>query len=160
MTPKQAEFVRWYFELGNASEAYKRAYNSKAKPNTLHRKANDLLKHPTIKAEVITMQDQARARNRVTIDNVIAELEEARQTAKQVGNASAMVSATMGKAKLLGLDKQVIEHKGILTPVFNFQPVKPAADLTEEELSAELAKYGIDSKANIKQAMKELQEEY
>ena len=85
MTPKQAEFVRWYFELGNASEAYKRAYNSKAKPNTLHRKANDLLKLPTIKAEVITMQDQARARNQVTIDNVIAELEEARQTAKQSG---------------------------------------------------------------------------
>ena len=35
MTPKQADFVRWYFELGNASEAYKRAYNSHAKPNTL-----------------------------------------------------------------------------------------------------------------------------
>ena len=157
MTPKQAEFVRWYFELGNASEAYKRAYNSKAKPNTLHRKANDLLKHPTIKAEVITMQDQARARNRVTIDNVIAELEEARQTAKQVGNASAMVSATMGKAKLLGLDKQVIEHKGILTPpVFNFVGVKPVRDLTEDELNTELAKYGIDLRANIKQAMKEL----
>ena len=63
MTPKQADFVRWYFELGNASEAYKRAYNSRAKPNTLRRKANDLLKHPVIKAEVTAMQDQARERN-------------------------------------------------------------------------------------------------
>ena len=74
MTPKQADFVRWYFELSNASEAYKRAYNSHAKPNTLHRKANDLLKHPVIKAEVKAMQDQARERNQVTIDNVVNEL--------------------------------------------------------------------------------------
>ena len=55
------------------------------------------------------MQKEATARNNITIDNVIAELEEARQTAKQSGNASAMVSATLGKAKVLGLDKG--EHK-------------------------------------------------
>ena len=149
MTPKQADFVRWYFELGNASEAYKRAYNSHAKPNTLHRKANDLLKHPVIKAEVQTMQAQARERNQVTIDNVVDELEEARQVAKQLGNASAMVSATLGKAKVLGLvvDKQETNTKILTPPVFNFVGVKPVRDLTEDELSAELAKYGIDVKA-------------
>ena len=149
MTPKQADFVRWYFELGNASEAYKRAYNSHAKPNTLHRKANDLLKHPVIKAEVKAMQAQARERNQVTIDNVVDELEEARQIAKQSGNASAMVSATLGKAKVLGLvvDKQETNTKILTPPVFNFVGVKPVRDLTEDELSAELAKYGIDVKA-------------
>ncbi|HMY01647.1 MAG TPA: terminase small subunit [Agitococcus sp.] len=109
MTPKQADFVRLYFELGIASEAYKQAYNSTGKPNTLHRKANELLKHPIIKSEIEAMQKEATARNNITIDNVIAELEEARQTAKQSGNASAMVSATLGKAKVLGLDKG--EHK-------------------------------------------------
>ena len=59
------------------------------------------------------MQKEAKARNNITIDNVIAELEEARQTAKQVGNASAMVSATMGKAKVLGLvvDKQELKSQ-------------------------------------------------
>ena len=63
------------------------------------------------------MQDQARERNQVTIDNVVDELEEARQIAKQSGNASAMVSATLGKAKVLGLvvDKQETNTK-ILTP--------------------------------------------
>ena len=149
MTPKQADFVRWYFELGNASEAYKRAYNSHAKPNTLHRKANDLLKHPVIKAEVKAMQAQARERNQVTIDNVVDELEEARQIAKQSGNAAAMVSATLGKAKVLGLvvDKQETNTKILTPPVFNFVGVKPVRDLTEDELSAELAKYGIDVKA-------------
>jgi len=145
MTPKQADFVRWYFELGNASEAYKRAYNSHAKPNTLHRKANDLLKHPVIKAEVQTMQAQARERNQVTIDKVVDELEEARQVAKQSGNASAMVSATLGKAKVLGLvvDKQETNTKILTPPVFNFKPVSPK-EMTDDELKTELKKYGID----------------
>ena len=138
MTPKQADFVRWYFELGNASEAYKRAYNSHAKPNTLHRKANDLLKHPIIKAEVIAMQEQARERNQVTIDNVVDELEEARQVAKQSGNAAAMVSATLGKAKVLGLvvDKQETNTKTLTPPVFNFVGVQPLSQYSQEELRA------------------------
>ena len=147
MTPKQADFVRWYFELGNASEAYRRAYNSTGKLNTLHRKANDLLKHPVIKAEVIAMQEQARERNQVTIDNVVDELEEARQVAKQSGNAAAMVSATLGKAKVLGLvvDKQETNTKILTPPVFNFVGVQPLSQYSQEELRA---------------AIKELQEEY
>jgi predicted Rossmann fold nucleotide-binding protein DprA/Smf involved in DNA uptake len=147
MTPKQADFVRWYFELGNASEAYRRAYNSTGKSNTLHRKANDLLKHPIIKAEVIAMQEQARERNQVTIDNVVDELEEARQVAKQSGNAAAMVSATLGKAKVLGLvvDKQETNTKILTPPVFNFVGVQPLSQYSQEELRA---------------AIKELQEEY
>ncbi len=138
MTPKQADFVRLYFELGNASEAYKRAYNSHAKPNTLHRKANDLLKHPVIKKEVQTMQAQARERNQVTIDKVVDELEEARQIAKQSGNAAAMVSATLGKAKVLGLvvDKQETNTKTLTPPVFNFVGVQPLSQYSQEELRA------------------------
>ena len=151
MTPKQADFVRWYFELGNASEAYKQAYNSTGKPNTLHRKANELLKHPIIKKEVQTMQAQARERNQVTIDNVVDELEEARQIAKQSGNAAAMVSATLGKAKVLGLvvDKQETNTKILTPPVFNFNPVSPK-EMTDNELKTELKRYGIDIE-NIKQ---------
>ena len=117
MTPKQADFVRWYLETQNASEAYKRAYNSTGKPNTIHRKASELLKHPEVKKELELLQAHAKEQNKITIDNVVDELEEARQLAKQSGNAAAMVSATMGKAKVLGLvvDKtetkaQVLNH--------------------------------------------------
>ena len=161
MTPKQELFAQAYIETGNASEAYKRAYDTQANANTINRKASQLLKHPEVIKLLADLQAIHRQRHKLTIDDVIAELEEARQTAKQVGNASAMVSATMGKAKLLGLDKQVIEHKGTLTPpVFNFVGVKPVRDLTEDELNTELAKYGIDLRANIKQAMKEPQLEH
>ena len=122
MTPKQADFVRLYFELGNASEAYKQAYNSTGKPNTIHRKASELLKHPEVKKELELLQAHAKEQNKITIDNVVDELEEARQTAKQSGNAAAMVSATLGKAKVLGLiiDKQetkaqVLKHNITVT---------------------------------------------
>jgi phage terminase small subunit len=160
MTPKQELFAQAYLETSNASEAYKRAYNTQANANTVNRKASQLLKHPEVIKLLADLQAIHRQRHKLTIDDILQELEQSRLLALENIQCSAAISATMGKAKLLGLDKQVIEHKGILTPVFNFQPVKPAADLTEEEQSAELAKYGIDSKANIKQAMKELQEEY
>ena len=162
MTPKQELFAQAYLETSNASEAYKRAYNTQANANTINRKASQLLKHPEVIKLLAELKADARQRHKLTIDDILQELEDARQKAlsAETPQCSAAVTATMSKAKLLGLDKQVIEHKGTLTPVFNFQPVKPVQDLTEDELSAELAKYGIDSKANIKQAMKELQEEY
>ena len=45
----------------------------------------------------------------MNIDNMMNELDDARLTAKANGQASAMVAATMSKAKLLGLDKPVIK---------------------------------------------------
>lgn len=148
MTPKQADFVRLYIELGNASEAYKRAYNSTGKPNTLHRKANDLLKHPEVKKELETIKAQAQVRNQVTIDSILQELEQARQAALKADTpqCSAAVTATMSKAKLLGLvvDKSESNTKLLTPPIFNVQPVKAVRDLTDEELKAELKKYGID----------------
>ena len=45
---------------------------------------------------------------KMSIDDLMTELDDARLTAKANGQASAMVSATMSKAKLLGLDKAVI----------------------------------------------------
>ena len=39
----------------------------------------------------------------MSIDDLMTELDDARLTAKANGQASAMVSATMSKAKLLGL---------------------------------------------------------
>ena len=40
---------------------------------------------------------------KVSVDDLMTELDDARLTAKDNGQASAMVAATMSKAKLLGL---------------------------------------------------------
>ena len=45
----------------------------------------------------------ARGCHSITIDNLTDELQNARVTACEAGQASAMVAATMGKAKLHGL---------------------------------------------------------
>ena len=108
------------------------------------------MKHPEVIKLLADLQAIHRQRHTITIDDILQELEQSRLLALENIQCSAAISATMGKAKLLGLDKQVIEHKGILTPpVFNFVGVKPVRDLTEDELNIELAKYGIDLQTDI-----------
>ena len=47
---------------------------------------------------------------KMSIDDLMTELDDARMTAKANGQASAMVAATMSKAKLLGLlDKPLMK---------------------------------------------------
>lgn len=61
----------------------------------------------------------------MTVDDLITELNEAREVAKENGNPTAMISATMSKAKLLGLDNQPIAPQPHLPPVFNIVGVSP-----------------------------------
>lgn len=49
----------------------------------------------------------------LTLDDLMTELDDARLTAKANGQASAMVAATMSKAKLLGLDKGVTDDNEV-----------------------------------------------
>lgn len=116
LTAKQEAFCLAYLETGNASEAYRKAYNAKnMKPETVNRKAKELLDHGKISARLTQLQNKAAERNEITVDRLLAELEEARQLALQEGQPSAMVSATMGKAKITGRDKQILEHSGTVS---------------------------------------------
>ena len=54
---------------------------------------------------------------KMSIDDLMTELDDARLTAKANGQASAMVAATMSKAKLLGLDKGVNDRDSEVQPV-------------------------------------------
>ena len=107
MTPKQELFAQAYIETGNASEAYKRAYDTQANANTINRKAAQLLKHPEVIKLLADLQAEHRQRHKLTVDDILQELEDARQKAlsAETPQCSAAISATMGKAKLLGLDK-------------------------------------------------------
>lgn len=118
LTVKQEKFSLAYVETGNASEAYRQAYNAEGmKPETVHRKASELLADGKITARIAELQADHQARHNITVDDLLDELEEARQMAKDNGNSSAMVTATMGKAKLLGLDKQIIDLQTETVPL-------------------------------------------
>ena len=109
LTPKQEAFCYGYVETGNASEAYRQAYNAeKMRPDTVNNKAYGLLQKGGIRARLDELRAEHKKRHEITVDTLVVELEEARKLAFETDKAAAAVSATMGKAKLLGLvvDKQ------------------------------------------------------
>ena len=112
LTPKQEKFCLVYMETGNASEAYRQAYDVRegTKESTINRKAKTLVDQSNISARISELRATHAARHNVTVDSLIADLEADRQLAREIGQPGAAISASMGKAKLLGLDKQVIDH--------------------------------------------------
>ena len=61
LTPKQEVFILAYLETGNASEAYRRAYNALGmNAATVNREAHSLLEHPKVAPRLKEL------RNRVT----------------------------------------------------------------------------------------------
>ena len=112
LTQKQEKFAQLYVELGNASEAYRQAYpgSEKWKDNTIWPRSSNLLNSSKVHARVEQIQAEAKERNAVTVDSILAELEEARVAAlgAKFPQSSAAVSASVAKARLCGLivDKQ------------------------------------------------------
>ena len=144
LTPKQDNFCRLYIELGNASEAYRQAYDAEdMNQNTVNKNASVLLENPKVATRLEQIRSEHMKRHNLTVGDLLKELEEARQAALGAENpqSSAAVAATMGKAKLLGLDKQVIDHQ---SSDGSMSPAKPAKEMTKEELETELRAIGID----------------
>lgn len=118
LTPKQEKFCQLYIELGNASEAYRQSYDADSmNENTVNTKASELLKNGKITVRLKQLNEDHAKRHNITVDTLLLELEEARKMAlnlkiQEKPQVSAAVSATMGKAKILGFDKQQIEHSG------------------------------------------------
>lgn len=143
LTPKQEKFCKLYIELGNASEAYRQSYScEKMKPESINRLAKAQLDNIKIASRLDELRSGHAKRHNIVVDDLIDELEEARQVALSaiVPQSSAAVSATMGKAKILGLIIDKNEHSGPGGgPIQTQQP----KDLTDAELAAELAKYGL-----------------
>lgn len=118
LTQKQEKFCRLVVELNNNSDAYRGAYDaSRMKNETVHKRSGDLLKNGVVSGRIDELRAEHAKRHRVTVDDLLGELEEARQIAlnAETPQTSAAVGASMGKAKLLGLDKQLIELSGTIT---------------------------------------------
>lgn len=104
LTPKQQAFALAYVETGNASEAYRQAYDAEnSSAETVKVEASRLLSNPNIALTVVSLQAEARERTLVTIESLTRELNEDRELARKLEMPAAAVSAVMGKAKLHGL---------------------------------------------------------
>jgi phage terminase small subunit len=134
LTPKQENFCLAYIETGNASEAYRKTYNAeKMKETTINRKAKELLDNGKITARLNELRQPIIERHKITVDDLIAELDENRKAAlgAETVQSAAATAATMAKAKLLGYDKQIVELTGQGGPIqsvtaFSNDPIEAA----------------------------------
>jgi phage terminase small subunit len=106
LTPKQDSFCQKYIELGNASEAYRQSYDaSDMKPETVNRKAKELLDNGKIAARIEELKARQLRRHDVTIERVVEEY-----------------------SKLAFLDiRKVFDEEGNLRPVHELDPDTAAA---------------------------------
>ena len=135
LTPKQELFAQKYVELGNASEAYRCAYDvQKATAKSVNELASTLLKNIKVASRVQMLRDAIEKRHSTTVDDLIAELEQARSEAfnLKTPQLSAAIAATMGKAKMLGFLMDKVEHSGTVN----------VKNLTDDQLM-ELASKGL-----------------
>lgn len=104
---KQEKFCEHFLRFGNATEAYKFAYDCspEAKDNTIRRKGYELLSKDYISAHLDILREQTAKVACIKASDLIEELEEARQLAITNNQSGAAIAATMGKAKILGHDK-------------------------------------------------------
>lgn len=116
LTLKQEAFCQAYIQNGgNASEAYRTAYDAgKMKAETIQNNAYKLLQNNDVATRVAELRAAIEERHQITMDDLIGELEEARSQAigLTVPQLSVAVSATMGKAKMLGFLSDKVELSG------------------------------------------------
>lgn len=112
LTAKQEKFCQGVAKGLTYSDAYREAYDTdKMKTETINRKAKELIDNGKVAARIDKLKQRALKRYDLTVDDIISELEEAREIAKETKTSAAMVSASMGKAKLLGLVTDNISAK-------------------------------------------------
>lgn len=111
MTPKQEAFARIYVETSNASEAYRQAYDvgENTKPEVVWVKACENLKNGKVAVRVAELHMEAQERCMVTVESLTKEFDENRDFAHDLDQPAAMNAATMGKAKIHGLDVQTLD---------------------------------------------------
>jgi phage terminase small subunit len=76
LTPKQERFCWLYVEKSSASEAYRLAYDvgSDTKPETVHRKAAELLANGKVTARIEAIRAELRDRSAITLDHLVEAL--------------------------------------------------------------------------------------
>ena len=76
LTPKQEKFANLYVELGNASEAYRQAYDVgvDTAEGTINVKASRLLKESKISLRVAELQESVKETHSITRDYIVKGL--------------------------------------------------------------------------------------
>ncbi|MEE8499353.1 MAG: terminase small subunit, partial [Kiloniellales bacterium] len=109
MNPKQRRFAEEYVIDSNATAAARRAGYSE---RTAKQQGSRLLTNVDVQVAIQGLHAELRERVVVSVESVTAQLNDAYDQAASNGQASAMVQASMGLAKLHGfLVDKVEQHQ-------------------------------------------------
>lgn len=110
LTSKQEKFAELVASGEGQSEAYRKAYDTQnMNDNVISVEASRLMENPKITLRINELREPVITKTHKALENILAELDELKQAAMAKEQYSTAVNAVMGQAKLLGLDKQVIE---------------------------------------------------
>lgn len=114
LTLKQENFCQAYLRTGNASEAYRQAYNvgKDTKEATINRTAKELMDTPKIAARIEELRRPALLATQLTVESHLAELALLRDAAVYTGHMGAAVTAEVKRGEVAGF---YIERKEIRT---------------------------------------------
>ena len=107
LTQARETFCQEFAAIGNASEAYRRAYpkSQNWKPEAVNVAASKMMALPMVSVRVGELQATAAKRHEVTVDSVVAEYDILIEEARKAGQFSPAIAALTKKAELFGLFK-------------------------------------------------------
>lgn len=113
VTAKQEAFIRAYLRCGNASEAYRKAYDCKtAKPETVNKRASELLSSGEIAGRVAAAQSKASDLAVLSLADHLARLALLSEEARKADQFSAAIKAEELRGKATGHYTEKVEHSG------------------------------------------------
>jgi len=128
-TAKEEAFCLKYIELRQKTAAYKLVYNHTGGDQVARNQACRVFKRPHVTARVIELLEDEKLGAFETVHTIAAQLDEDRAMARELGQASAAVSSTVHKAKMLGIyqEQSKVEHAISPDTVWTVNIVRPDA---------------------------------
>ena len=103
LTPKQEKFCLEYLKTGNASEAYRRAYDaSKSKPESVNRLAKALIDNVKIASRIDELKKPAVKEALFTFESHLKRLDNLSRGAESAEQFSAAINAEIHRGKAAG----------------------------------------------------------
>lgn len=103
LTPKQEKFCLEYLKTGNASEAYRLAYDiKKMKPETVNRTAKALLDNRKIATRIDELRKPAIKEAQLTFESHLKRLDDLSRGAEKAEQFGAAINAEIHRGKASG----------------------------------------------------------
>jgi hypothetical protein len=135
LTPKQERFALEYFKTGNASEAYRIAYDSEnMAPETINRKALEVLENGMIAARVEHLRAKAETKAILSRDRAMEILA---NIAEGADKESDRVAALKVAGKWSGWEAPVHSVLDVVTPFERYMMRKADGPDQEDELPSD-----------------------